>query len=535
MAQDDAVDVVVVGAGAAGAVVAWRLATAGIRVRCLEQGTRQAVDRYPSTGRDWEASRFGAFHPSPNVRQLPADYPINDQESPIGIANFNGVGGGTILYSAHFPRFHPSDFSVRSLDGVADDWPISYEDLAPWFALNDRMMGVSGLEGDPAYPPIGNLQPPVPLGRLGETLGRGFNALNWHWWPAYSAITTQRGGRRDPCINLGPCNAGCPQGAKASVDVTYWPEALAHGAELRTECRVREVQVDARGRATGVVYFDRNNEERFQPASVVVLACNGVGTPRLLLNSRSAHFPDGLANRNDLVGRNLMLHPCGYVEGVFAEDLDGHHGPHGCCLLSQEFYETDVSRGFVRGYTMQVLRGAGPVETAVAGMTRRVIPWGAKHHDAFAARLGHTAAIAIIVEDLPEAENRVVLDETLTDRHGIPAPRIHYRLSDNSKKMLSHGLKMGRQVMSAAGAVSTAGFGPVRETGWHLMGTTRMGADPRTSVVDREGRCHDVPNLCIADSSVFVTSGAVNPVSTLQAVALHIADALVRRQRAGTA
>lgn len=534
-ASNAPVDVLIVGAGASGAAVAWRLAKAGVRVLCLEQGRRPAADRYPSTGRHWEASRFGDFHPSPNVRRGVSDYPINDADSPIAIANYNAVGGSTILYSAHFPRFHPSDFRVRTLDGIADDWPISYEELEPHFALNDQMMRVAGLAGDPAYPPIDGLQPPVPLGRLGETLGRGFNQLGWHWWPAYSAITTRRGGRRDRCVNLGPCNTGCPQGAKASVDVTYWPEALALGAELRAGCRVREVTVDAAGRATGVVYFDAERVEQFQPASVVVLACNGVGTPRLLLNSRSPQFPDGLANRSGMVGRNLMLHPCGYVEGVFAEDLQGHLGPHGCCLLSQQFYETDPARGFVRGYTMQVLRGPGPVETALAGMTRRVIPWGDGHHDAFAARFGHTAGIAIIVEDLPEPENRVVLDPTLTDAHGIPAPKIEYRLSENSKKMMAHGLRMGRQVMSAAGAVSTSGFGPVRETGWHLMGTTRMGTDPATSVVDSEGRSHDVPNLYIADSSVFVTSGAVNPVSTLQAVALYIAEAMVRRQHAGAA
>lgn len=205
-------------------------------------------------------------------------------------------------------------------------------------------------------------------------------------------------------------------------------------------------------------------------------------------------------------------------------------GPHGCCILSQQFYETDPSRDFVRGYTMQVLRGAGPVETAMTGVARRSIPWGEGHHDAFAAQFGHTAGIAVIVEDLPEPENRVVLDAELTDAHGIPAPRIEYRLSDNSKRMLAHGLKMGRQVMTAAGATKTSGFGPVRHTGWHLMGTARMGNDPRTSVVNREGRSHDVPNLYVVDSSVFVTSGGVNPVSTLQAIALYIADGIKRQQ-----
>lgn len=527
----DPVDVLVIGAGAAGAAATWKLAQAGLRVCCLEQGRRPAVDRYPSTGDDWESRRFTDYHPSPNVRRGFGDYPIDDSESPIAIANFNGVGGSTILYSAHFPRLHPSDFRVRSLDGVADDWPISYAELEPYFEQNDRMMGVAGLEGDPAYPPMSGLLPPVPLGRLGETLGRGFNSLGWHWWPSYSAIATRRVERRDKCINLGPCNAGCPQGAKASVDATYWPEAVALGAELRTECRVREITVDSRGRATGATYFDQAGVERHQPASIIVLAANGVGTPRLLLNSVSTAFPDGLANRSGMVGRNLMLHPCGYVEGVFAEDLQGHLGPHGCCILSQEFYETDHSRGFVRGYTMQILRGPGPVETALTGMARRSIPWGEEHHDAFAGQFGRTAGIAIIVEDLPEPENRVLLHGDLTDAHGIPAPKIVYRLSENSRRMLSHGLKMGRRAMSAAGAVKTSGFGPVRNTGWHLIGTARMGSDPSTSVVDREGRAHDVSNLFVADSSVFVTSGGVNPASTIQAIALYVADAIIRDSR----
>lgn len=529
--RPEPVDVLVVGAGAAGAAVTWKLVQAGLRVCCLEQGSRQVPERYPSTTPDWESRRFTDYHPSPNVRGLPSDYPIDDSDSPIAIANFNGVGGSTILYSAHFPRLHPSDFRVRSLDGVADDWPISYDDLAPFFEENDRMMGVAGLEGDPAYPSISGLLPPVPLGRLGETMGRGFNALGWHWWPSYSAIATRRSARRNRCINLGPCNAGCPQGAKASVDVTYWPEALALGAELRTECRVREITIDARERATGATYFDSSGVERHQPASIVVLAASGVGTPRLLLNSVSPTFPDGLANRSGMVGCNLMLHPCGYVEGVFEEDLQGHLGPHGCCILSQEFYETDVARGFVRGYTMQILRGAGPVETAVAGVSRRSIPWGDAHHDAFRTQFGRTAGIAIIVEDLPEPTNRVVLHKDLTDAHGIPAPRIEYRISDNSKRLLSHGLQKGRQVMRAAGAVKTSGFGPVRNTGWHLMGTTRMGNDPASSVVDRFGRSHDVPNLFVADSSVFVTSGGVNPASTLQAIALYVADSLIASQR----
>lgn len=525
MADTDSVDILIIGAGASGAAVAWSLSESqNLSILCLEQGERMEAAQYPSTRTNWEIERLNEYHFSPNVRKRPADYPVNDAGSPIAISNFNAVGGGTILYSGHFPRFHPSDFRVKTLDGVADDWPIDYYQLEPHFALNDKMMGVSGLEGDPAYPPIENLLPPVPLGRLGEVIGQGYNALGWHWWPAYSAIITRNYKGREKCVNLGPCNTGCAQGAKSSVDVTYWPEALKNGVVLKTRCRVREITVDAKGRANGAIYYDENGTERRQAARLVIVACNGVGTPRLLLNSRSPQFPEGLANRSGLVGKNLMLHPLGYVEGVFDENLESHLGPQGCCLSSQEFYETDSTRGFVRGYTMQVLRGPWPVETATSGVGRREIPLGPGHHEAFEARFGHIAGMAIIVEDLPEEHNCVTLDPELKDSNGIPAPRIAYTLSENSKKMLAHGLERGKEVMAAAGARKSSAFGPVRHTGWHLMGTARMGCDPETSVVNAFGQSHDVSNLFVVDSSVFVTSGGVNPVSTMQAVALHIAD-----------
>ena len=518
------VDVLIVGAGASGAAAAWSLSETSMDIMCLEQGGRMDSSDYPSTKRNWEVLRQNEYNVSPNVRKLAADYPINDSESPIAIANFNAVGGGTILYSGHFPRFHPSDFKARSLDGVADDWPVTYAQLESFFVENDRMMGVSGLVGDPAYPPIERLLPPVPLGRMGETIGKGFNKLGWHWWPSYSAIITRQRGGREKCINLGPCNTGCAQGAKSSVDITYWPGALRNGVKLKTHCRVREITVNNSGRATGVIYYDERGVECTQRARIVILACNGVGTPRLLLNSRSASFPDGLANRSGLVGKNLMLHPLGYVEGIFDEAMASHLGPHGCCILSQEFYETNLKRDFVRGYTMQILRGPSPIETALSGVARREIPWGPGHHKAFAARFGRTIGIAIIVEDLPELHNTVTLDPKLTAANVIPAPKITYRLGENSKKMLAHGLARGKEVMSAAGSWKNVAFGPVRNTGWHLMGTARMGMDPKKSVVNEWGRSHDVKNLFVVDSSIFVTSGGVNPVSTMQALSLYIAD-----------
>ncbi len=170
--MNDPVDVLIIGAGASGAAVAWSLAETKMHILCLEQGGWMNPATYPSTGRDWEARFFGDFSPSPNIRARPEDYPINDDNSPIKVVNFNGVGGGTIMYTAHFPRLHPSDFRVRSLDGVADDWPVDYDMLAPFFEENDRMMGVSGLAGDPGVPPRLNNgnppMPPLPLGRSGR-------------------------------------------------------------------------------------------------------------------------------------------------------------------------------------------------------------------------------------------------------------------------------------------------------------------------------------------------------------------------------
>ena len=524
----EVVDVLIIGAGATGAAVAWSLSETNLSIMCLEQGDRMDASDYPSTKRNWEILKQHEFHVSPNARKMAADYPINDKDSPIAIANFNAVGGGTILYSGHFPRFHPSDFRARTLDGVADDWPVDYAQLEPFFSENDRMMGVSGLAGDPAYPPIERLFPPVPLGRMGETIAKGFNKLGWHWWPSYSAILTRPYKGREKCKNLGPCNTGCAQGAKSSVDITYWPYALRNGAKLKTSCRVREITVNNAGRATGAIYYDERGAECRLNAGIVIVACNGVGTPRLLLNSRSACFPDGLANRSGLVGKNLMLHPVGYIEGIFDENIASHLGPQGCCILSQEFYETDSKRDFTRGYTMQILRGPGPIETAVSGVARREIPWGTDHHKAFAVRFGHTAGIAIVVEDLPELHNSVTLDPDLVDSNGIPAPKITYKLGENSKKILAHGLARGKEVMAAAGSSKNVAFGPVRDTGWHLMGTARMGTDPKNSVVNEWGRSHDVSNLFIVDSSIFVTSGAVNPVSTMQALALYITDKIKR-------
>ena len=519
------VDVLIVGAGASGAAFAWSLAKDGFDVLCLEQGGWTNPSQYPSDQDDWELRRQTDYNPDPNFRGLPEDYPVNDKESPIAPLMYNAVGGSTIHWSAHFPRFHPSDFQTRTLDGVADDWPLSYSDLEPYFTTNDRIMGVAGMAGDPAYPPKSERQtPPIPLGGVGQTMARGFDRLGWHWWPSDSAILTAPYDGRAACNNCGPCDIGCSRRAKASTDITYWPKALAQGAQLKTRCRVREVTVDRNGLANGVVYYDPDGLVQEQKAAVVVLACNGIGTPRLLLNSTSPSFPDGLANSSGLVGKNLMFHPYAMVTGVFDELLEGYKGPMGASIISQEHYETDLSRGFVRGYAFQVVRSPGPVGVARGGVGGRRLPWGEDHHAAVAERLGHTITIAVIGEDLPELHNRVKLDDELVDSNGIPAPKISYTLSDNSKRMMDHGIESATAAFEAAGSHTVTANPLLRPAGWHLLGTARMGTNPDSSVVSRSGQTHDVKNLFVIDGSVFVTAGAVNPTSTIQAIALLMAD-----------
>ena len=525
-ANGSTADVLIIGAGASGAAFAWSLSQAGISVVCLEQGGWVDPAKYPSVDSDWELSRLGRMSPDPNIRALPEDYPVNDKDSPITPLMYNAVGGSTIHWSAHFPRFHPSDFRVKTLDGVADDFPMTYDDLEPYFDLNDHMMGVAGITGDPAYPAKTARQtPPIPLGALGKTVASGFDKLGWHWWPSDSAIITAAYDGRSSCNNCGPCDIGCARSAKSSTDVTYWPKAVAAGVELRTGARVREISVGPDGLASGAIYYGTDGQVHEQKAKVVVMACNGIGTPRLLLNSASSRFPDGLANSSGLVGKNLMYHPYAMVTGVFEEQLDGHIGPIGCSILSQEFYETDESRGFVRGYTFQVARSAGPVNTALGGLGGHgPIEWGDRHSDTFAERLGHTATICVIGEDLPEHRNAVTLDAYLVDSDGIPAPKVSYRLSENSTRMLDEGVARATQALEAAGAKQVIANPLLRPAGWHLMGTARMGDDPKNSVVDASGRAHDVPNLYVIDGSVLVTGGAVNPTSTIQAIALYMAD-----------
>lgn len=525
-----AIDYLVIGSGAAGAAAAWKLCKHGFTVACIERGGWMDPATYPSTRVDWEKAKRTTANPVMAERQNSWDYPVDDSESPIAVCNFNAVGGSTILYSGHFPRFRPNDFALKTTEGLGEDWPISYGDLRPFFDENEGEMSVSGLVGDPMYPDIESLLPPVPLGETGTRLARAFNAKGWHWWPSYAAISTRSTRGRNACINLGPCNTGCPQGAKSSTDATYIPRAVQLGLKLITNMAVSRVLVE-NGRAVGVVAHDDDGKLHHIYARNIVLAASAVGSARILLNSANDAAPNGLANSSDQVGRNLMMHPLGYVEGVFPEALDTDIGPQGCMLYSLEHYRSENADHRL-GYMMHALRGTGPVETAISAFQRRKLTFGPSMYQDFEAFYRRQVAISIICEDLPDPENRIILDPTKTDRFGVAGVKVHYTLAENSRKMMTHGMGRAKELMIEAGADRAYAYGPVRSTGWHLMGTARMGHNPENSVVGPDGQCHDIKGLYVLDSSVFVTGSCVNPANTIQAVALYLADRIAQTAKA---
>jgi choline dehydrogenase-like flavoprotein len=526
-------DVLIIGAGPTGAVAAKRFAEAGMSVTVLEQGDWPDYSKARANHPDFEVTAGSYWSANPNRRKAPADYPVSDADSDIAAVLYNAVGGGTVIYAAHWQRNMPSDFRVRTLDSVADDWPLTYEDLQPFYERVEEDFGISGLEGDTAFPPgKGPPLPPAPLAPMGRRVAKAHNKLGWHWWPAPNAIATRDHGPLRACTQRATCMWGCVEGAKGSVDITHWPLNQRLGVQLITGARVCKLELNENGLVTGAVYVDRNGKEHFQKAGVTVLGANGIGTPRILLLSANSRFPNGLANASGLVGRRLMMHPFGTVVGLFDEDLGSTHGLWGQHIHSLQFYETDASRGFVRGAKWGLQPTGGPLS-----MTR-AYPWGAENsiwgtnfHRDLRKRLGHSAMWGIIAEDLPEVENRVVLDPVLKDADGIPAPKLIYRMSENSKRLLHFHLARAKESLQAAGASETVIAPLIRETGWHLLGTTTMGTDPARSVVDGWGRCHDVPNLFIFDGSIWPTSSGMNPTATIAALALRCAEHLVEERR----
>ena len=512
---DEEVDFCVIGTGAGGGVLAQRLARFGFSVVALEAGP------WHDTETDMVSDEAGSS------RLYWTDVRITGGTEPLEFGANNsgrGVGGSTIHYAGFCPRLHPSDFSVRTLDGVAADWSIRYEDLEPYYAAMEREYPVSGPAHYPWGKPHGYPYAPLQAGTAGQKLIDGCTKLGI---PVVAggpvAIPAGRFGKRPHCIMRGFCLLGCKVGAKSSTMVSHIPDAIAHGAEIRTECMAAEVLLDATThRVSGVRYFRTVGEglvEEVQRSRAVIVAGYAIESPRLLLNSISAAFPDGLANSSGLVGKFLMAQAGPVVWGRFPELIRQYKAPP-ACALTEAFYETDRRNDFVRGYALQTV---APLPIAMAHLLTENGEYGERLLERM-QDYNHYACIGVLGEILPDERNFVSLHPSVKDRYGLPVAHSHFNLFENDRRMMQAGITRAKAVLEAAGASETHSVNRYA----HIVGTCRMGFNARDSVVDGWCRSWDVPTLLVCDGSVLPTQGAANPALTISALAARTADWLRR-------
>jgi choline dehydrogenase-like flavoprotein len=502
-----AVDLVIVGAGAGGGTLAQRLARRGWKVVVLEAGPFWDPDE------DWVSDESGShdlYWTEP--RLIGGTDPVELGKNNSG----RGVGGSMVHYAGYCPRFHPSDFEVRTRDGVGEDWPISYSDLKAHYERLELELPVAGDYwpwGDPhRYPHTAH-----PIAGGAEIARGGARKLGIEMRVGPVGITNGSFGNRPHCIYRGFCLQGCKVNAKASPLVTHIPDAIEHGAEIRAGCMATCVEVDdASGRVTGVRYVREGSSERFQRADAVAVACYSVETPRLLLNSTSKRFPHGLANGNDQVGRCVMVQGAPQVAGRFPDEMRMYKAPPPE-ISSEQFYETDERRGFARGFSIQTV-GPLPIEWAQHVMAEG--HWGQALRE-YMRDYNHWYTLGILSELLPVPENRVTLADE-KDQRGLPVARMDYSQCENDRRNIAYGKQILHDIFEAGGAQDVL----VIDRYAHLVGGCRMGADPERSVVDADHRAWGIPNLFIADGSVMPTQGSANPALTIMALASRLASRL---------
>jgi len=538
----DRPDFVIVGAGAAGGVVAKELAEAGFRVLVLEQGPRLETGDFRHD-EIWSRTRHALTNDhrlQPNTRRA--------SESEIAtviptVSYGRMVGGGTVHFTANYWRFREVDFVERTRTGgvagaALEDWPISYADLEPYYTKAEWELGVSGLAGAALNEPPRSKPyplPPLPIKPAGVLMERAAKKLGWTAAPAPLAILSQPYHGRAACTQCGFCEYfGCEMGAKSSTLVTVIPAAERTGrCEIRPGSYVRTIEVDRRGRVSGVVYFDSRRKEHFQPARAVVVCANGAETPRLLLMSKSKLFPEGLANSSGLVGKHLMYNGGAFTGGLFEHEINGYRGVH-VSRVVHDFYQLDPSLGIVGGGGIDTRFDFPPIEFALTGLPEDGPRWGAEFKQALRACFNRSMYALAHTTSLPVESNSISLDPDLEDAWGLPAIRVTFREHENDMRLYKFFQDRTLELLNAAGAVRTWTF-PL-DTYYpavHLLGTCRMGNRPDRSVVDRSHRAHDVPNLFLVDGSSFVTGGRGQPTGTIQALAFRAADEMTRLAKSG--
>ncbi|MCA1600615.1 MAG: GMC family oxidoreductase [Acidobacteria bacterium] len=511
----ECVDFCVVGAGAGGGVVGTKLAETGFSVVILDAGPH------------WDPTQDFVSDEIASRKLFWTDERITGGGDPVELGSNNsgqGVGGSTVHYSMIAMRAHPEDFKRRTLEGEVagadlQDWPLTFEDLEPYYEEVEEALQIAG----PTFYPWGRRRKRYPqreheLNAPAQVLVRGCTKLGIPVAPAPIATLSAPHEDRPPCVYRGFCNYGCTTNAKSSILVTYIPRAIRAGAEVRANSMVAQIEHDEHGRVTGVLHFRKRSGELFrQRARNVVVAGYAVETPRLLLNSSSSLFPDGLANSSGLVGKCFMVHTGEQVFAKFPDRINQYKSPPPGGAITEHFNRTMPDAGFVCGYTIEVV-GPHPVDFSSRLATARGM-WGASLRRTM-LDYNYYSGLGIVGEVLPQWGNVVKLHETERDHYGLPVAHVVFSFHENDKRIVTHAKQKMNEIMEAAGGEDV--WSADRTA--HLLGTCRMGDDPSNSVVNKDCRAHDVPNLFVCDGSVFATSTAVNPSLTIEAIAARTAD-----------
>jgi choline dehydrogenase-like flavoprotein len=540
----ETVDFLVIGAGAAGGVVAKELAVAGFRVLVLEQGPYLREKDY---SHDEIKYTF-----QPGLTNDPKAQPITFRKSeadparPVKAIEYGRqVGGGSVHFTANYWRFHESDFHERTLFGGVGgaslaDWPIAYSDLEPYYTKAEFDLGISGLAGaNPFEAPRSKPYPlpPMPVKSSGVLFEQATKKLGLHPFPAPVAILSQPYQGRAACVNCGFCESfGCEMRAKSSTLVSVIPRAEQTGrCEIRPGCYVRKLETNDAGRVIGAIYFDPQGREVFQRAKAVFVCANGVETPRLLLLSKSKRFPEGLANSSGFVGKYLMWDNGVEVQGLFEHPLNEYKGIQVTRLI-HDYYASDPKRGFFGGGGIDARFDFYPAGFALHGLPPDAPRWGTTYKQMFETYFTRTMALLSHTTSLAQVNNTITLDPDVKDAWGLPAVRVTFDYHPDDLATMKWILAKQIEILQTAGAQKVwnqpfdiADNMPSR----HLMGTCRMGSDPAASVVNPYSRTHDVPNLFLVDGSNFVTSGRQQPTATIQALAYRAADHATRMAKRG--
>jgi len=538
------VNAVVIGAGAAGGIVAKELATAGLSVVLLERGKwYTAADCRKDDLRNQRTTALGnAF--GPEDAGNPRVWVDKQGTAHIAMASEGGyqnnaacVGGGTLSYGAQAWRYLPQDFRMRSIYGAPEgssleDWPISYDDLEPFYEKAEYEIGVSGdYSGTPFHGPRkhGLPMPPLPPNREFGILEAAAKRLGLHPFHLPMLRNSVPYNGRGPCMRCRwCCGFACEVDAKNGTQNTVIPVALNTGScELRTECTAKEILVDDRGRARGVAYFDERGRLQEQLADVVIVSSSAIESARLLLNSRSRLFPNGIGNRYDQVGRHLQGHHYTGAIGYFDFETYDDVGPGASIAV------TDYNHGTVG------LRGGGMLANEFIRLPIHMVDrlpqgtprWGMAHKQSM--RQWHKRSIVIMgpTQQIPSASGRVTVDPEVRDKWGLPVARFEGNIHPHTFEIGDVQAKRAEAWLKEAGAIDTSLMAWHPESvsaGQHQAGTCRMGDDARGSVVDRACRVHDVDNVFVIDGSVHVTNGGFNPVLTIMAIAYYASASLVR-------